>query len=32
MLVASDFRERARNVLSGKWGLALGTTLVANLL
>lgn len=32
MLVASDFRERARNVLSGKWGLALGTGLVANLL
>ncbi len=32
MLVASDFRESARNTLSGRWGLALGTGLVANLL
>lgn len=32
MLVASDFREQARNALSGKWGLAIGTGFVAGLL
>lgn len=32
MLVAKDFRDKARSVLSGNWGLALGTGLVANLL
>ena len=32
MLVAQDFRNKARTALSGKWGLALGTGLVANLL
>lgn len=32
MLVAKDFREKARAALSGKWALALGTGLVASLL
>lgn len=32
MLVAKDFRDRARSALSGRWGLALGTGLVASLL
>ena len=32
MMYASDFRRRAREALQGKWGLALGTGLVASLL
>ena len=32
MLVASDFREKARESLSGKWALAVGTGFVASLL
>ena len=32
MLVAQDFRDKARSALSGKWALALGTGLVASLL
>lgn len=32
MLLAADFRERARNALSGNWGVAVGTGFVASLL
>ena len=32
MRVASDFRELARRALSGKWGSAVLTTLVASIL
>lgn len=32
MLVSADFRERARNALSGNWGVAVGTGFVASLL
>lgn len=32
MLLAKDFREEARNALSGKWGVAVGTGFVAGLL
>ena len=32
MRVASDFREIARRALSGKWGSAVLTTLVASIL
>lgn len=32
MLYAKDFREKARQVLSGKWGLAVGTGFVASLM
>jgi uncharacterized membrane protein len=32
MLYAADFREKARNALNGKWGLAVGTGFVAGLL
>ena len=32
MLVAKDFRTRAREALSGKWGVAIGSGLVASLL
>ena len=31
-MCASDFRRMAREALTGKWGLALGTGLVAALL
>ena len=32
MLVAEDFREKARTALSGNWGVAIGTGFVASLL
>lgn len=32
MLVAADFREKARNALSGNWAVAVGTGFVASLL
>lgn len=32
MLVAKDFRQKAREALIGKWGLAVGTGFVASLL
>lgn len=32
MLVAADFRERARKALDGNWGVAVGTGFVASLL
>lgn len=32
MLYASDFREKAREALNGKWGLAVGTGFVATLM
>lgn len=32
MLVAADFREKARTALSGNWGVAIGTGFVASLL
>ena len=32
MRVSSDFRELARRALSGKWGSAVLTTLVASIL
>ncbi len=32
MLVAADFREKARKSLSGNWGVAIGTGFVASLL
>lgn len=32
MLVASDFRAKAREALSGKWGVAVGTGFIASIL
>lgn len=32
MMVAADFREKARNALTGNWGVAIGTGFVASLL